>query len=94
MSDDTPRLNPSFERGVSRRSFLRWGATVGGGAAVVGAGLRRAGAKGAHPAEAAALTPAEAGSQVRDGKALVSGITIVPSGCAHHCGGHSVLKAW
>jgi anaerobic dimethyl sulfoxide reductase subunit A len=88
MSDDTPRLNPSLERGVSRRSFLRWGATVGGGAAAVGAGLRRAGATAANPAEATALGSAEAGPHVS------SGITIVPSGCAHNCGGHCVLKAW
>ena len=24
----------------------------------------------------------------------LSGVTIVPSGCAHNCGGHCVLKAW
>jgi hypothetical protein len=80
-------LRTSIERGVSRRSFLRWGATVGGGAAAVGVGLRRAGADGARN-PAAAFTPAEAGSHV------ASGITIVPGGCAHHCGGHCVLKAW
>src|SRR5512143_2973854 len=83
MDEDTPRpagppdirLNPALERDVSRRSFLRWGAVVGGGAAAAGVGLRRL----------RATTPEPPPS---------SGITIVPSGCAHNCGGHCVLKAW
>lgn len=91
MSEDTPRLNPSLERGVSRRSFLRWGATVGGSAAVVGAGLRRAGAKTADSPGELPFNPAKAGSH---NPGVPAGVTIVPSGCAHNCGGHCVLKAW
>jgi anaerobic dimethyl sulfoxide reductase subunit A len=75
MAEEESRLNPTFERGVSRRSFLRWGVAVGGGAAAAGAGLRRVGARAPEPPAA-------------------SGVTIVPSGCAHNCGGHCVLKAW
>jgi anaerobic dimethyl sulfoxide reductase subunit A len=74
MSDDTPRLNPSFDRGVSRRSFLRWGAALTGGAAAAGSGVTRL------RGSARTRVPA--------------GVTIVPSGCAHNCGGHCVLKAW
>jgi anaerobic dimethyl sulfoxide reductase subunit A len=77
-------LRTSIDRDVSRRSFLRWGATMGGGAAVVGAGLRRLGEQALASPAAAVRNPTEAGS----------GITIVPSGCAHNCGGHCVLKAW
>jgi len=83
MDEDTPRLteppapclNPTLERDVSRRSFLRWGAVVGGGAAAAGVGLRRLRARAPDPPPS-------------------SGITVVPSGCAHNCGGHCVLKAW
>jgi anaerobic dimethyl sulfoxide reductase subunit A len=75
VSDSTP-LKPALDRGVSRRSFLRWGATVGGGAAAAGAGWRRL--RAAAPAD-----PPPS-----------SGITVVPGGCAHNCGGHCVLKAW
>jgi anaerobic dimethyl sulfoxide reductase subunit A len=92
MSDDNSRtgaeqtsaLRTALQRGVSRRSFLRWGATVGGSAAVVGAGLRRATSRPLS-------NPAEAGSHV---ERIPGGVTIVPSGCAHNCGGHCVLKAW
>ena len=75
MADEGSRLNTTFERGVSRRSFLRWGVAVGGGAAAAGAGFRRRGAAAVQPPDTA-------------------GYTIVPSGCAHNCGGHCVLKAW
>jgi len=42
MSDESPRLNSTLERPVSRRSFLGWTATVSGGAVAVGSGLRGA----------------------------------------------------
>ena len=96
MSEDTPRegaeqgrplQHPAFERGVSRRSFLRWGAAVGGGAAALGAGLR---GNASNPLPAFA----EASAGKRSGASLPDGVTIVPSGCAHNCGGHCVLKAW
>src|SRR5512142_2871933 len=70
----------ALDRGVSRRSFLRWGAAVGGGAAAVGTGLRVGGAARAPVGTVAS--------------AAADGVTIVPSGCAHNCGGHCVLKAW
>ncbi len=76
--------NPAFERGVSRRSFLRWGAAVGGGAAAVGAGFRAS-----NPGSHGGL---RGGSDATP--AIPPGVTIVPSGCAHNCGGHCVLKAW
>src|SRR5512146_1017047 len=83
MSDEPSPLNPSLERPLSRRSFLGWSAAVSGGAVAVGRGLRHA-------------NGAVRGSRVPSAEpsSVPAGVTIVPSGCAHNCGGHCVLKAW
>jgi anaerobic dimethyl sulfoxide reductase subunit A len=82
MSDDIPRLNPSLDRPVSRRSFLGWSAAVGGGAVALRAGL-----KSCSATEGRSATDGVTGG-------IPEGVTIVPSGCAHNCGGRCVLKAW
>jgi anaerobic dimethyl sulfoxide reductase subunit A len=75
MSDQAPLRGASIRKPVTRRSFLRWGAAVGGAAAATGMGLRRR------------VTEAGLASNIE-------GAVVVPTGCAHNCGGHCVLKAW
>ena len=59
---------------LTRRSFLKWSAALGGTAALAG-GLNY-------------------GLSLAEKSAQDSGITIVPTGCSHNCGGRCVLKAW
>ncbi len=74
-------LTDALSHEVTRRSFLKWSAVVGGAAALAGGGLEF----GLHATEAApTAAPVEA----------EAGVSVVPTGCCHNCGGRCVLKAW
>lgn len=76
MSDATKTESLLSETVLSRRSFVKMSAAVGGTAALAGGGVKYGLEWASRPAAA-------------QGEA-----TIVPTGCAHNCGGRCVLKAW
>jgi anaerobic dimethyl sulfoxide reductase subunit A len=75
MTDEKLITKTLADTALSRRSFMKWSAALGGAAALAGGGLKF----GLKAAEQAAAE---------------SGITIVPSGGYHNCGGRCILKGW
>ncbi len=81
MTDQTIIEEVLTEKTVSRRSFLKWSAVVGGAAALAGGGLKF----GLQPSEAAPVAAPAGASQGE----------WITAACWHNCGGHRcLLKAY
>ena len=81
MTDTNPVTQFLTDRNVSRRSFLKWTAVLGGSAALTGGGLKF----GLQPQAGSGVATASAASQGQ----------WVTAACWHNCGGHRcLLKAY
>ncbi|MFO8076874.1 MAG: DMSO/selenate family reductase complex A subunit [Egibacteraceae bacterium] len=76
MSDATKTESLLSETVLSRRSFVKMSAAVGGTAALAGGGVKYGLEWANRPAAAQGET------------------TVVPTGCAHNCGGRCAIRAW
>ncbi|MCC7449320.1 MAG: molybdopterin-dependent oxidoreductase [Anaerolineae bacterium] len=80
MSDKTFLDELLTDTVLSRRSFLKWSAALGGTMALAQGGT--------------AFGLEQAGNSAEAAKALAPDVTIIPTGCAHNCGGRCQLIAW